>query len=137
MNLSLAEPAAGAKVRRRRRLWSQDEKRRMIEESRAPGASVAEVVLRHGMNANLLFTWRRQAARHDRGKGASPVELVPVEVTPEARRLDDAAGELRTAGAPDVGGRMEIVLGDGARILVGADVDAAALARVVRALSRR
>ena len=137
MKAILAEPLAAAGSKRRRRVWGADEKRRMIEESRAPGASVAEVALRHGVNANLLFTWRRQAARHDRGKGASPVELVPVEVTPEARRLDDAAGELRTAGAPDGGGRMEIVLGDGARILVGADVDAAALARVVRALSRR
>ena len=34
-------------------------------------------------------------------------------------------------------GRMEIVLVDGRRIVVGADVDAAALARVVKALSRR
>jgi hypothetical protein len=32
---------------------------------------------------------------------------------------------------------MEIVLGDGVRVLVAADVDAAALARVVRALARR
>lgn len=42
MNLSLSEPAE-AKVKRRRRLWSADEKGRMIDESRAPGASVAEV----------------------------------------------------------------------------------------------
>ena len=34
-------------------------------------------------------------------------------------------------------GRMEIVLAAGERILVGADVDAAALVRVVKALSRR
>jgi hypothetical protein len=32
---------------------------------------------------------------------------------------------------------MEIMLVDGQRIVVGADVDAAALARVVKALSRR
>ena len=34
-------------------------------------------------------------------------------------------------------GRMEIVLVGGERILVGADVDATALARVVKALTRR
>ena len=34
-------------------------------------------------------------------------------------------------------GRMEIALVGGERIVVGADVDAAALARVVKALSRR
>ena len=35
------------------------------------------------------------------------------------------------------GGRMEIVLVGGERICFGADVDGAALARVVKALSRR
>ena len=133
MSLSLAGPAAGAKVKRRRRLWSADEKRRMIDECRAPGASVAEVALRNGVNANLLFTWKRQAARD----GGAPVELVPVRVTPEAQRPDDAPSEPRAAREPDGGGRMEIVLGGGVRVLVGADVDAAALARVVRTLSRR
>ena len=39
--------------------------------------------------------------------------------------------------APGPVGRMEIVLAAGERILVGADVDAVALARVVKALSRR
>ena len=34
-------------------------------------------------------------------------------------------------------GRMEIALVGGERVVVGADVDAAALARVVKALSRR
>jgi len=34
-------------------------------------------------------------------------------------------------------GRMEIVLTSGDRVLVGADVDSAALARVVKALSSR
>jgi transposase-like protein len=34
----------------------------MIAESQEPGASVAKVAHRHGVNANLLFTWRRQFA---------------------------------------------------------------------------
>jgi len=137
MKAILAEPLAATESKRRRRVWSADEKRRMIEECRAPGASVSEVALRHGVNANLLFTWRRQATRDGKGEAGAAVELVPVRVTPEAQRRDDTPGELRAARGPDGGGRMEIVLGDGARILVGADVDAAALARVVRALSRR
>ena len=45
-----------------RRRWSRDEKRAIIEEALAPGASVAEVARRHGVNANLLFKW----AAHDR-----------------------------------------------------------------------
>lgn len=137
MSLSMAEAASGTKAGRRRRLWSVDEKRRMVEESSAPGASVAEVALRHGVNANLLFTWRRQAARDGRGEAGAAVELVPVRVTPEVQRPNDVPGESRAADKLDCGGRMEIVLGDGVRVIVGGDVDAAALARVVRALSRR
>jgi hypothetical protein len=38
---------------------------------------------------------------------------------------------------PEPIGRMEIVLSGGKRIIVGADVDATALARVVRTLARR
>ena len=38
---------------------------------------------------------------------------------------------------PAMPGRMEIVLAGGDRVIVGADVDAAALARVVKVLGRR
>jgi len=117
---------------RRRRFWSSDEKRRMVAESFAPGASVSEVAQRYGVNANLLFTWRRQNARSAARGGAEPFELLPVRVSDE--RAPAAPVE---ASARVLVGRMEIVLAAGERILVGADVDAAALARVVKALSRR
>jgi transposase len=35
----------------------------MVAESFTPGASVSKVAQRYGVNANLLFTWRRQEAR--------------------------------------------------------------------------
>jgi transposase len=93
----------------------------MVAESFTPGASVSTVAQRYGVNANLLFTWRRATS-----SGAEQLELVPVRVADE-----------RAPAAPEPVGRMEIVLTAGERILVGVDVDAAALARVVKALSRR
>ena len=117
---------------RRRRFWSIDEKRRMVAESLAPSASVSEVAQRYGVNANLLFTWRRQNARIAARGGAEPFELLPVRVSDE--RAPAAPVE---ASARVFVGRMEIVLAAGERILVGADVDTAALVRVVKALSRR
>jgi transposase len=117
---------------RRRRFWSSDEKRRMVSESFTPGASVSEVAQRYGVNANLLFTWRRQKARSAARGGAEPFELLPVRVSDE--RAPAAPVE---ASARVLVGRMEIVLAAGERILVGADVDTAALVRVVKALSRR
>jgi transposase len=44
-----------------RRSWSPEEKRRIVEEAVRPGASVADVARRHGLNANLVFTWKRAA----------------------------------------------------------------------------
>ena len=67
-------------------------------------------------------------------RGGAPfrrsVELLPV-------RVEDERALAAPVAAPGPVGRMEIVLAAGERILVGADVDAAALARVVKALSRR
>jgi transposase len=104
----------------------------MVAESVAPGASVSEVGQRYGVNANLLFTWRRRNAGSAARGGAEPFELLPVRVSDE--RAPAAPVE---ASARVLVGRMEIVLAAGERILVGADVDTAALARVVKALSRR
>ena len=110
---------------RRRRTWSADQKQRIIAESFAPGASVAEVARRYGLNSNMLFTWRRRerADVNDVGKTVNIVPVRVVEATP-------------TATATSMG-RMEIMLVGGERILVGADVDATALARIVKALEQR
>jgi len=114
-----ATPIGGAQ---RRRFWSAEEKQKIVAETMAPGASMAEVARRHDVNPNLLFTWRRKARGKQAAEGRGAIELVPIVVTPEA--------------APPAS-RMEIVLVGGERILVGADVDAGALARIVKALSRR
>jgi transposase len=113
---------------RRRRTWSADQKQQIIAESFAPGASVAEVARRYGLNSNLLFTWRkREQTGRDVGE---PMNIVPVRV------VTDAAPVVLPAG-PGSTGRMEIVLVGGERIIVGPDVDATALARIIKALTRR
>ena len=43
-----------------RRRRSVMEKRRIVEETMQPGASVAKVARAHGVNANQVFAWRRQ-----------------------------------------------------------------------------
>ena len=107
--------------RPRRRSWPAEEKRKIIAESFAPGASVAQVAQRYGLNANMLFTWRRQF-QQTLPASLDAAQLVPVSISPELS---------------PTGSRMEIVLAGGERICFGADVNAAALARVVKALSRR
>ena len=125
--MSDGKDGGGAALGRRRRSWSLDEKRRIVEESLEDGASLAEVARRHDVNANQLFTWRRQF-------GVEPAEpkdlapILPVTITSETTERESDPGS---------NGQMEIVLADGDRIIVWADVETAALTRVLKALSRR
>jgi len=114
-------------IGRKRRSWKRDEKRRIVQESLEEGASIAEVARRHEVNANLLFTWRRKmGVERSEQNGAMP--LLPVTIAP------DPVSEERCT---DAAGQMEVVLADGDRIIVWADVETAALRRVLKALSRR
>ena len=73
----------------KRRYRGLEEKRRIVEESLVEGASVARIARAHGVNANLVFNWRRlyQAGR----LVSSRAKLLPVRVT---------ADESTTAGFP-------------------------------------
>jgi transposase len=117
----------GAAPGRRRRSWSLDEKRRIVDESLEDGASLAEVARRHDLNANQLFTWRRQFGV----EAAGPKNLAPI--LPVTIALETASED----SDPGSSGQIEIVLADGDRILVWSDVETAALTRVLKALSRR
>ncbi len=116
--------------RRRRRLWSAEEKRRIVAETLEPGASVSVVARRHDLNANMLFTWRREAGVVGSNVADSAITFVPAMIAAEPATACPPAPPLPA-------GRIEIALAGGDRVIVGADVDAAALARVVKVLSRR
>ena len=105
----------------------------MVAESFAPGASVSTVAQRYGVNANLLFTWRRQQGKSDAVSGPEPTKLLPVKVADAGT----AAAAAAIVAMESQVGRIEIVLIGGERIIVGTDVDASSLARVAKALSRR
>jgi len=125
------------RARRRRRTWSRAEKARIVAESREPGVSVSEVARRHDVNANLVFTWRRQA--RDDEAGDAPA-LVPVRIVAEPTAAPVSAPAPRTEPGPSCqrpAAMMEIDLGDGRCVRVGRDVDAGALRRVLSALERR
>ena len=44
---------------RKRRKWSNDEKRRICAQTIVRGVSVAQVALRYDLNANQIFNWMR------------------------------------------------------------------------------
>ena len=124
--MSLRNFGDEAPARRKRRSWSVDKKRRIVDESLEDGASIAEVARRHDLNANQLFTWRRHFGFEPRDSDPNgPAPILPVMIVADTA----ASGH----GKP---GQMEIVLTGGERILVWGDVETAALARVLKAMVR-
>jgi transposase len=125
----------------RRRRWSSDEKLRLIEETLVPGAKVSEVARRNGISASLLFTWRRQARAIEAPSAVVPrfaaAQIVgPDPVAKVAKPPSDEPLQSRPATSGR-SGLIEISLGGGRRVRVDANVDAAALARVLDVLERR
>lgn len=65
----------------RRQQWSIAEKRRIVEETLAAGASVARVARAHGINANQVFGWRRLYLAGRLGETKPGIKLLPVRVS--------------------------------------------------------
>ena len=126
--MPIEEDGTSTTVGRRRRSWTGDEKRQIVEESLEPGVSIAEVARRHDLNANQLFAWRRQMGIRS---SASDVLTSILPVTIESEPSTPENGGFVTTS------QMEIVLAEGDRIIVWSDVEVAALSRVLKALSRR
>ena len=70
-------------VAAKRRYRALEEKRRIVEETLAEGASVARIARAHGVNANLVFNWRR-LYQEGRLRGRGGAKLLPVRVTAES-----------------------------------------------------
>ena len=125
----------------RRRRWSSDEKTRLVEETLVPGAKVSEVARRNGISASLLFTWRRQARVIEAGAGVVPrFAAVQIAGPHRAAEISKPPSDEPAPSRPATSGRsglIEISLGGGRRVRVDANVDAAALARVLDVLERR
>jgi len=115
--------------RKRSRLNRSDsERREIILASFAPGASIAGVARAYGVNANLLWNWRKKFKLSGQTLPAK-LEGVKVDFVPIARAGEEGAS--RDAARPGI---IELSLPGGARIKVDADVDEQALVRVLCAL---
>ncbi len=108
----------------KRRQYSVTFKRQVLSEAAVPGISVSSVARRHGLNANLIFNWRRRF-----GATLSPA-FVPAVIVCDGPTPDGPAYD-----PPDdrsvSGGRMEVVCLGGRRIVLGPDFDASAVGRLL------
>jgi len=76
--MDTSQPVAVLARERQRR--SIAEKRRIVEETLAPGASVARVARAHGINANQVFGWRRLYLAGRLGEPKPGIKLLAVRV---------------------------------------------------------
>ena len=90
--------------RQRRRRYDSAFKRAIVEQTLAPGASVARIAREHDINANQLFKWRRQlqlegSAASGSGEPApSTISLLPVTVVGEEAAAPAGQIEIQLAG---------------------------------------
>jgi transposase len=74
------------------------EKRRIVEETLAAGASVARVARAHGINANQVFGWRRLYLAGRLGERKPGIKLLTVRVSES--KSAPAVVEQHTADVP-------------------------------------
>jgi transposase len=121
--------------RERRRIWSDEQKRAILEEVLTSGVTMAEVARRHDIVPQQIYTWRRQL-------GLS----APVETSPTFLPVVVAAGENaelgrcvrgKAAKAATHGGRsarIEIRCTNGRVLKVESGFDAGVLKALIRSV---
>jgi len=115
----------------RRRRWSAEKKLEIVEESFAVPRMAAATARRHGISPSLLFAWRKA---YREGRLGGSCGFVPAVIVPDAPDAENPEPEVPAKRRP--GGRMTVVCANGRRVIVGPDVDEAALARVLAVLER-
>ena len=124
-----------------RRSWSWAQKRGIVAEI-AGEATLSQVARRHGIHTSLLFRWRRglgaepasTTAARDAGRETAPMPAAAPPARPALRFAPVMLSPLVASGLVPKPTLIEIVLAGGRIVRVGADVDAAALVRIIAAL---
>ncbi len=107
-------------------------KRKLLELIEQPGASVSAVALEHGVNANLVFKWRRAKLERQRSPRVvhQPV-LLPVSLDQHESLLRVPSPDPERSACKE--GVIEIEMA-GARVLLRGSVDPASVRSVLLAL---
>ena len=121
---------------RTRRLHDRAFKDGLVAQSLVPGASVAAIAMRGGINANLLFKWRREHVRAMTASAPTTATLLPVCVIPESASPSTVQPTVRVGPAINRSsppGVIEVEIA-GAQLRLRGAVDETALSTVLRAL---
>ncbi len=128
-------PALVTEPRGRRR-FSEDAKKRIVEETCHPGASVSGVARRYGIATALLFRWRQALGVGPVPEGAT---FLPVQIADDGGSAIEPRATSDQPTAPSLiverpAAEIEIELIGGRRVRFDRDVDPETMKRVVAAL---
>lgn len=123
---------------RKKRFWSDNEKRSICAQTRAAGVSVAQVARRYAMNANLIHKWLRDPRfapdqEEDISVPEGTAAFLPIEI-------EGVVSSSCPAALPSIHGsalsaqRVDIRLSDGRRILVEGSTALSAVLALVEGL---
>jgi transposase len=120
----------------RRRGWSDDQKRAILDEVASSGLGVSAVARRHDILPQQIYAWRRAfrlAAKGDRD-GPSFLPVTIVAAAPEGPvQPERSTGREKTTGRSARGGRIEIRCKGGRVLKFDSSLDPAALRALIRA----
>jgi transposase len=127
-----------------RRQWSEAEKQAVVAEAERPGVNISAVARRHGIKPSLLFRWRRLArdAQDQPSTAFIPVTLALPAAETSAQDVAAEADASPVSPPPAASRepaeqRIEIALGNGRVVRVGAGVDVDSLRRILDAADGR
>ena len=121
---------------RSRRQHERAFKDELIAQSLVPGASVAAIAMKGGINANRLSKWRRERVKAMAAPAPTAATLLPVCVIPEASSPSSAQPTASFGSASNRGsspGVIEVEIA-GARLRLRGAIDETMLGSVLRAL---
>ena len=117
----------------RRRRYDEEEKLRLVRGAFSPEVKVAEFAHIEGVDASLLYRWRRQYLG---GTVARP-SFAPMVVRDEDETADAGSPAAPLPPPEPAAGMVEVELACGARLRVTGAADPAAIRAVVGALRGR
>ena len=121
--------------RERRRFWSDEQKRAILEEASTGDLTPVEVARRHDIVPQQIYTWRRQLGLNAPAAAPTflPVVLSPSEnVSAERSECDKATPKAAARGIRT--GRIEIRCTNGRVLKVEPGLDAVMLMTLIRSV---
>lgn len=124
-------------TRRKRRSWSDDEKREICQQTTVPGVSIAQVARRYATNANQIHNWLKDERFAPMLENDAEPESSFVEVDMTAHVTPASAYPAPTMAALDgaiTATRVDLTLSDGRRILIEGPMALSAIVGLVEGL---